>query len=217
MRNSYLFPLSQSLPSGTQSSHTPHPPKMGGGGGAPYLIAITNCTTISSFNDTYPFSIHPEIEYPHDFNITLQIISPLSHFSLCCPLITPYHHHRSDHQSLSDPNSSGSLSFSSNTTTNPCQFLPTIKMFLLKTHQAILYKPTYKDIILQNSTISTLPLANITHMASGCYGQSAVGGLNDYSLAIMVNINVTNTCLQACKLHSPQIKTSLQLFSVNLT
>lgn len=158
VRNSYLFPLSQSLPWGTQSSHTP-PTKNGRGRGAPYLITITNCITISSFNDTYPFSSHPEIQYPHDFDITLQMISPLSHFSLCCLLITPYYHYRSDHQSVSDPNSSASLSFSSNTTTNPNN-----KNVSTKTHQAILYKPTYKDIILQNTTISTLPVANVTHI-----------------------------------------------------
>lgn len=111
---------------------TPHPPKMGKGGWgvALYLIAITNCTTISSFNDTYSFSIHPEIQDLDDFNITLQMISPTSHLSLCCPLKTPYHHNRSDHQSVSIPNSSASLSFSSNITTEPCQFLPKIKMFL---------------------------------------------------------------------------------------
>lgn len=131
VRNSYLFPLSQSLPSGTQSSHTP-PTKNGKGGGALYLIDITNCTTISSFNDTYPLSVHPEIQDPHDFNITLQMISPLCHFSLCCPLITPYNHHHNDHQSVSDPNSSAFLSFSSNITTDPCQFLPKIKMFPLE-------------------------------------------------------------------------------------
>jgi len=109
---------------------TSHSPKMGGGEGAPYLIAITNCITISSFNDTYPFSIHPEIQYPHYFDIPLLMISPLNHFSLCWPLITPYHHNRNGHQSVSDPNSSASLSCSSNTTTNPCQFLPTIKTCL---------------------------------------------------------------------------------------
>jgi len=49
----------------------PHPTNQKWMGEALYLIAITNCTIISSFNDTYPFSIHPEIQDLDNFNITL--------------------------------------------------------------------------------------------------------------------------------------------------
>jgi len=107
---------------------TPHPPKMNGAGTLPHSHhqMYNNFKFqwhISSFNSSWNTGSR-WFQYHTANDISYQSPQP------CCPLITPYHHYHSDHQSVSVPNSSTSLSFSSNITTDSCQFLPKIKMFL---------------------------------------------------------------------------------------